>query len=77
MDSENNHKPRRPRPTIAHLKGCTRLNVRSAKSPDATVSGVITEKDYIKVDVNAYDPQWYTVLEPVYGFAKKEFLEVN
>lgn len=61
----------------AKLKGCTRLNVRSGPSPDATVSGVISDKDRIKIDAGTRDREWVTVYEPIYGYAKKTFIEVR
>lgn len=69
-------KPRK-RLLNARLKGCTRLNVRSASSSDSSVTGVLTDKDRIKVDAGTKDRDWVAVYEPIYGYAKKEFLEVT
>lgn len=74
-DFSNN--PRKPRFAKAHLVKCSRLNVRSGKDPDAHVNGVITTADRIKVNPAESDGVWVNVVEPIYGFAKKEFLEVD
>lgn len=71
-----NKKPRK-RLLNARLKGCTRLNVRSNSSGDASVVGVLTEKDRIKVDAGTKDREWVNVYEPIYGFVKKEYIEVT
>lgn len=60
----------------AKLKGCTRLNVRSGPIGDAHVNGVVSDKDRIKVDVATKDREWVTIYEPMYGFVKKDFIEV-
>lgn len=60
----------------AKLKGCSRLNVRSGPSADSTVSGVITATDRIKIEASTKDREWVTVYEPIYGFAKKTYIEV-
>lgn len=75
MDSTNKHS----KPIIKHatLTGCTRLNVRSNSSSDASVVGVLDEKSYIKVNVTESVPGWFQVMEPVYGYAKTEFLKVD
>lgn len=61
----------------AKLKGCTRLNVRSGPSADSTVNGIIHTSNRIKIDATTKDHEWVCVYEPVYGYAKKEFLEVK
>lgn len=66
-----------PKPAVAKLTKCTRLNVRSARSATAPVAGVISENDRIKINKKNSDSTWSEVLEPVYGFAKSEFLEVT
>lgn len=71
-------KRKKPRVAKATLKGCTRLNVRVAAVIDAPVAGVVNESDRIKVDLSHNEhPGWIYVLEPVYGFAKAEFLKVT
>lgn len=74
-DSLSNH--RKSRLTKAHLVKCNRLNVRGGKDPEAHVNGVITTADRIKVNLTESDSVWMNVVEPIYGFAKKEFLEVD
>lgn len=69
--------PRKIRLAKAHLVKCSRLNVRSAKDPEGHVNGVITTADRIKVNPVESDAVWMNVVEPIYGFAKKEFLEVD
>lgn len=68
---------RRTKPTPAKLVKCSRLNIRSGKDPDARVVGVITNSDRIKINLNDSDSIWINVVEPIYGYAKREFLEVT
>lgn len=77
--NDANQEAKRPRRRLAMatLKNCTRLNVRSGPSGDAHVNGVITDRDRIKVDVATKDREWVTIYEPIYGFAKKDYLEVK
>lgn len=67
----------RARPIKAHLVNCNRLNVRSGKDSDSTVNGVVTTSDRIKVNLSDSDGVWMNIVEPIYGFAKREFLEVG
>lgn len=70
-------RPRRVRSAKAHLVGCSRLNVRSGKDPESAINGVITDKDRIKVNLSDSDPNWINVIEPIYGFCKREYIEVS
>lgn len=70
-------KKSRKRLIPAKLKGCTRLNVRSGPSGDATVAGVLSDNDRVKIDVGTKDREWVAIYEPIRGFVKKEFIEVK
>lgn len=61
----------------AKLKDCNRLNVRSGRYQDASVNGIISSNDRIKVDVSDNDPDWVVVVEPLYGFSLRKFLTVE
>lgn len=76
---ENTMEPKKSRKRLlnATLKGCTRLNVRSAPSADATVVGVLTGTDRLKVDAGTRDRGWVSVHEPIQGYVKKEYIEVK
>lgn len=63
--------------TTGHLVGCNRLNVRSAKLTDASVVGVVTDSDRIKVNMADTDSEWVNVMEPVYGYAMAKYLKVD
>lgn len=67
----------RSRISLAHLNGVNRLNVRSAKLPDASVVGVVTDADRIKVNVAESDSEWINVMEPFYGYAMAKYLKVD
>lgn len=60
----------------AKLSNCNRLNVRSGKSVKATPVGVIGVNDRIRVDLSASNGEWCNVIEPIYGFAMRKYLEV-
>lgn len=56
---------------------CNRLNIRSAADANATVVGVISPTDHVKVNLEESVGEYYRILEPTYGFANKKFLEVK
>lgn len=63
-------------PTKAKLKGCTRLNVRELPSGDSKTIGFLTSSDRIKVDNTYRNNSWVKIIEPKFGYVKKEFVEV-
>lgn len=76
MDSENTRTVK-PKIVRAALTGCSRLNVRSGKSPDASVVGVIGSSDYVKVNMTDSSGEWINVIEPFYGYAMRKYLKVS
>lgn len=76
MDSENTRSSK-PKVVTAALTGCSRLNVRSAKSTDASVVGIIGVSDYIKVNLSDSSGEWINVIEPCYGYAMRKYLKVS
>lgn len=61
----------------ATVINCTRLNVRNAADADAPVVGVISPTDHVRVNLEESNGEYYRILEPVYGFAKKNFIGVK
>lgn len=77
MDSNETTRSSKPRVVRAALTGCTRLNVRSSKAEDASVVGVITQSDFIKVNLSESAGEWVNVIEPFYGYAMRKYLKVS
>lgn len=67
----------RRRVATGKVTNCKRLNVRNSPDANGVVIGVISNNDRVKVHFEESVGEYYRILEPIYGFAKKEFIEVK
>lgn len=64
-------------PIDGKLKNCTRLNVRQLPNPTSAVNGVINAKDRIVMDGTYKNPKWVKIVNPVFGYVNKDYIEVK
>lgn len=64
-------------PLNGKLKNCTRLNVRQMPTPTASVNGVINSSDRIVIDGTYKNAKWVKVINPVFGYVNKDYIEVK
>lgn len=64
-------------PIDIKLKNCTRLNVRQMPTPTSAVNGVINASDRIVMDGTYKNAKWAKVINPVFGYVNKEYIEVK
>lgn len=64
-------------PINGRLKNCTRLNVRQMPSPTGPINGVINSSDRIIIDGTFKNTRWVKVINPVFGYVSKDYIEVK
>ena len=64
-------------PVNVKLKNCTRLNVRQLPNATSTVNGVINAQDRIVMDGTYKNVKWAKVINPVFGYVNKDYIEVK
>lgn len=64
-------------PLSGKLKNCTRLNVRQMPTPTSSVNGVINSSDRIVIDGTYKNAKWVKVINPVFGYVNKDYIEVK
>lgn len=64
-------------PIDGKLKNCTRLNVRQIPTPTASVNGVLNSSDRIVIDGTYKNAKWVKVINPVFGYVNKDYIEVK
>ena len=51
------------------------LNVRTSAENGSEVVGILHRNDPVKIDLNLSTDEFYKIVEPIEGFAKKSFIK--